>query len=407
MNSNRPAWLKRNENGILAEARTKAFLLDRFWILERSVDIEGADLIIQRRSKRALLDPKPQRLGIVQVKYFQDRFTTQRVPRDYVIDPEGAAHDEFFLICHTGVADESQMFFLCAKDIQNHFPVDDRKRYVLPGSQVFNARWEVTSKLRRLSQMEQALINADFASNRRFLSWVLPNEVDESIAPEYVEEIDAWEGGHRQAFFKLRQQAEKEAWELNERLDLLAGIANTYDPLVAVEKACKLAHLDERRDGFYNEDLHRSLLREKEWYERLSNAGLLDAYASLRSTLRQKIIDDCVEKFPFGTNDIYFVEIGFGIHSLKLLSFKTLIHDRLTTPLKPYNSCYDHTMGVEEEVTTGIVNGFIIWSAFGSNLWISQGRDPCEQITTWVESLLKYVMHDILDQWRYQISVNK
>ena len=30
------------QNGALGEARTKAFLLDRFWILERSVDIHGA-----------------------------------------------------------------------------------------------------------------------------------------------------------------------------------------------------------------------------------------------------------------------------------------------------------------------------------------------------------------------------
>jgi hypothetical protein len=37
----RPDWLVRQENGIIAEARTRSFLLDRFWILERSVDIEG------------------------------------------------------------------------------------------------------------------------------------------------------------------------------------------------------------------------------------------------------------------------------------------------------------------------------------------------------------------------------
>src|SRR6478672_6525088 len=30
------------------EARALAFLLDRFWVLERSVDVQGADLIVQR-----------------------------------------------------------------------------------------------------------------------------------------------------------------------------------------------------------------------------------------------------------------------------------------------------------------------------------------------------------------------
>ena len=44
-----PAWLKAMQNGVIGEARTKSFLLDRFWILERSVDIQGADFLIQRR----------------------------------------------------------------------------------------------------------------------------------------------------------------------------------------------------------------------------------------------------------------------------------------------------------------------------------------------------------------------
>lgn len=35
-----PTWLKVMQNGTIGEARAKAFLLDRFWILERSVDID-------------------------------------------------------------------------------------------------------------------------------------------------------------------------------------------------------------------------------------------------------------------------------------------------------------------------------------------------------------------------------
>lgn len=56
----KPAWLKRMENGSVAEARTRAFLMDRFWILERSVDVQGADFIIQRRlTSKNLLDDDP------------------------------------------------------------------------------------------------------------------------------------------------------------------------------------------------------------------------------------------------------------------------------------------------------------------------------------------------------------
>ena len=46
-------WLKAMENGALGEARARAFLMDRFWVLERSGDVQGAiisvDLIPRQR----------------------------------------------------------------------------------------------------------------------------------------------------------------------------------------------------------------------------------------------------------------------------------------------------------------------------------------------------------------------
>lgn len=42
-------WIKSMENGALGEARARAFLMERFWVLERSVDVEDADFLIQRR----------------------------------------------------------------------------------------------------------------------------------------------------------------------------------------------------------------------------------------------------------------------------------------------------------------------------------------------------------------------
>jgi hypothetical protein len=39
-----PPWLKAMQNGAIGEARSWAFLLDRFGVLERSVDIDGTDL---------------------------------------------------------------------------------------------------------------------------------------------------------------------------------------------------------------------------------------------------------------------------------------------------------------------------------------------------------------------------
>ncbi len=62
--------MKNVDNGTIGEIRTKAFLIDRFWILERSIDIHGADYIIQRKlSEKNLLDRIPPRFGVVQVKF--------------------------------------------------------------------------------------------------------------------------------------------------------------------------------------------------------------------------------------------------------------------------------------------------------------------------------------------------
>lgn len=52
----RPSWFTAQEHGVLAEAGTRAFLLDRFWVLERSIDIEGADFMVFGYSGDRLLN---------------------------------------------------------------------------------------------------------------------------------------------------------------------------------------------------------------------------------------------------------------------------------------------------------------------------------------------------------------
>jgi hypothetical protein len=76
-------------------------LLERFWILERSADVDGADLIIQRRLiNRSLLDRTPPRVGLIQAKFFADSATTHYVHCEYVTTSEGKPRTEFFVICH-------------------------------------------------------------------------------------------------------------------------------------------------------------------------------------------------------------------------------------------------------------------------------------------------------------------
>lgn len=118
-----PAWLKAIENGAIGEARAKAFLLDRFWVLERSVDIDGADFIIQRRlTNKNLLDRQAPRLGVVQVKFFGTSITQHFVHREYAVDETDNPRDEFFVLCFTGNEENPRSFLISAKDLLEQFP---------------------------------------------------------------------------------------------------------------------------------------------------------------------------------------------------------------------------------------------------------------------------------------------
>lgn len=76
-------------NGIHGEATTRQILSKRFWCLERPVDFEGADFLVQLRVDS--IDELPSRksdifvLGIVQSKFFQEGTTlidSARIIRD-------------------------------------------------------------------------------------------------------------------------------------------------------------------------------------------------------------------------------------------------------------------------------------------------------------------------------------
>ncbi len=127
---NLPDGVKRNQNGSIGEARTKALLMDRFWILERSVDIHGADFIIQRKlHSHNLLSETPTRFGIVQSKCSQNYKTQHLLHKRYVLNNNEEPHLEFFLIVNIGIEDEQHMGLLSATAICNGFDVDEKGFY--------------------------------------------------------------------------------------------------------------------------------------------------------------------------------------------------------------------------------------------------------------------------------------
>src|SRR5690349_18509076 len=118
-------------------------LLERFWVLERSVDVHGADLLVQRRN---LFDRKAQILGRIQAKFVQDARTQIRVPHRYLLDQYGAAQD-YFLLIFTGFGTEARTFLISAQEIVNNFrcvAASDKKFYQIAAKEILESnRFEI------------------------------------------------------------------------------------------------------------------------------------------------------------------------------------------------------------------------------------------------------------------------
>lgn len=401
MDVERPAWLRSQENGTIGEARTRAFLIDRFWILERSVDVDGADLIIQRRlTSRSLLDRDAPRLGFVQAKFAQDAGTTLSVHKEYVTDPEGKPRCEFFLLCHTGFSDESQMYFLTAQNICDHFCLGDEARgcadrFVIPGAQILARKWEVTNKQRVLEQIEQALINADFSGNRRFFSWALRLNVEnDSIDPQYVECIDDWYGSIPDKFFALRKRAERDAWDLVEHLDLLEKIVNTNDPAAAIDAIHRIER--DFKTDLGDTDFESLVMSHQHWYEQLKEWGLLDAHAALKSRLRKRIKLDCQEHFPTSTEVFYLIDFEFDPESLEWQSFTSSVVATIPESATLGTDSTRQTQGVSR-LARGKIRVFTTSRAFGA---ITDGEiPPSRNVESGMMWLLHSIMEVVRDQW--------
>lgn len=317
----RPAWLLRQENGAIAEARTRAFLLDRFWILERSVDVDGADFIIQRRiTTRSLLDRSPPRLGFVQAKYYQDKRTTQHVHREYVLDNDGRPRSEFFVVCHSGVEDCASAYFLTASVINERFKLTSQShskpdRFELPGAKVMEREHQILDRARILNLIEQTLLNADFLNNRIFMSWALPS-IDKGgpIRGEYLEPIDNWFGSIPEEFDKLRGKARRSLWQVQEACDLLHEISTADDPLVALGKAEELDHEFEGSitiDRVFDRDFFEVVRHHRKRHDELRAAGLLGAHAALRRILKERVVSDIAPRMPLSADCVYVATLQY------------------------------------------------------------------------------------------------
>ena len=328
-----PTWLKVMQNGTIGEARAKAFLLDRFWILERSVDIDGADFIIQRRiTKNNILDRNPPRFGIVQVKFFGSAKTTHYIPEKYVLDDKKEARDEFFLLCFSGGEDDSKIFFLTAKMIKENFvlsEIKDANKFRIYGKNILlDNKFLIQNKKNTLDRIENQLIHADFVKNRQFLSWRLPStQIDTSaILPDFKEPLNNWWGDIPKEFKKVKDSAYSALIKVEEIFHKLKSITEETNPLKAFEFAQDIEYECNRNmqlqlpDDLYDEEFERVCHNHLEQLNKLRNDGLLDSFLEIRQNIAKQIITYLTDNLPFDPNIVHSIFIEFNSSDFSIVN---------------------------------------------------------------------------------------
>ncbi|HHW2661449.1 hypothetical protein ACM747_22055 [Pseudomonas aeruginosa] len=240
-----PIWLKIMEHGASGEARTKAFLLDRFWVLERSVDIDGADFLIQLRSlNNRFTDSAPPRVGIVQAKYYQDKSTTQHIPCRYVVDDKGKPLNGFFAVLNIGREDGSEMYLLSSSDIVETLSRSgsDPANFIV-GAKAFKDKFRVVNRGQALDKIQHTLTGRSSIESLRFLDEVnIPyRKVErEAIDYDFTLPIPNSQADIAKAFYDHRNNLRSLLYDMEEVLVAIDNIFRTTDPRVALMELEKI-----------------------------------------------------------------------------------------------------------------------------------------------------------------------
>ncbi len=352
MNSNQPPWLKAMQNGAIGEARAKAFLLNRFWVLERSVDIDGADFIIQRRlSGKNILDSQAPKLGVIQVKFYGTEATTHYIHKEYVVNEKHEPRIDFFLLCHSGEENDESTFLITSEEIVKNFPLSNIQgsdKYRISFPKILTGGFIVKNKTRALDRIEHALSLADFKSNRIFLSWALPSvRADlEGIEPVYKEDISNWYGDLPTSFFNYKKTVQKAMADVEEVYELLSQLAVEHEPMNAVHIVDEIAFKCHTGYGWNiplpdeldNEDFFDACRQHKEIVSNLKSIGLLDAYIDFKKEIKKAFFSNIKKQFPIHKNQVCAVSIYYDFDDLSLKKLNVTILDAtdyFKCPAKP------------------------------------------------------------------------
>jgi len=289
------------QNGALGEARTKAFLANRFWVLERSVDVQGADFLIQRNVlNQSVLDQHPPRFGIIQAKFVKSERTELRIPAEYLLRRDSEPVEEFFLIVCTGYGDAERMFLLSAADIAARFKAttrEGREVYASPAAALISgSNFEISgARDTALERIDNALLAADYSRNRSYLYGLgFGGPSPAPLEADYLLPIEHYHGSIPEYFDRLKRSATTALYSLEEAAAPLNTIIESSDPFViakAVEEVSYLLNAEGRLslDGgqdIYVEEMMPAVRDHKALLERARAADVLGAFLALLEKAR-------------------------------------------------------------------------------------------------------------------------
>lgn len=326
------------QNGTIGEARTKAFLIDRFWILERSVDIHGADFLIQRRLyDRNLLDDLPPRFGIVQAKFSQSEHTSHYIRRDWVLDNEDTPRVDFFLLIHTGNEEAPQIFLLFSRDILEDFPLNDNDQFVVSSKKIFTSpKYQVMNKKNALDRIESSIQCAEFYKNRFFLFSKLSSAQPDfdAILPDFKENIDHRCGEIPEIFKTLKKEAFNTMTEIEAVHALLKMFVQSVDPIEACDTSEKLYYRFGNSISLpdvHDPDFYYGMKNFKEMVDNMRSDGILDHYIEIRESIAMSansFLRDCALD-EIDNNTVHRIEIEYSPDDFTLIDIRnSLVHIR-------------------------------------------------------------------------------
>ena len=329
-NKKETSGVKRAHNGIIGESRTKSFLIDRFWILERSVDIEGADFIIQRKLvDTSILDNRPPRFGIIQSKFSQDENTQHILKNEYVTDKQGNPNMEFFLVVNIGFEDSQMMCLLSANDIIGNFKLNNGS-YRLPTNKLIS-RFLVINKSSSLDYIENSIQCVEFYKNRIYVfSDINSIEPDfDAIHPDYKRDIDYVDGNIPDLFSDQKIEAYSFILEIEQIHSKLLKFVQEIDPV----EACYAAELFNyyyrgviNIPQIFNRDFYDKAKCYIEQINHLKDDGILETYLSTKAHIRKEINDFLSSnKFSLNRTSQHFLSIIYNSIDLKNLSVQNEI----------------------------------------------------------------------------------